>query len=277
MEVIIPGKHKKAVHPIAIFKESWGICWKNLGKLSVIYLIFNLPLAVIYLTPMASKLHNQKPSLSMLLWIIPVLIISIWGHVALLLGSKKAMDLEVYTIGQSIVQVKNFILKYLGTILSVLLFFMGVVILGGVSIAIISALLLKVNKILAISICLALIIAILVFSIYFMLRWSLASIVCVLENARPFAALKRSLALVTDYVHPVVGIFCLTMLTYIVCVLPFIIIGAFLGVGNDTDQANKVGTIYSFVINIILVPLWTIITVVLYKKLKEALEANVCA
>ncbi len=277
MEVIIPGKHKKAVHPIAIFKESWGICWKNLGKLSVIYLIFNLPLAVIYLTPMASKLHNQKPSFSMLIWILPVLIISIWGHVALLLGSKKAIDLEVYTIGQSIVQVKNFILKYLGTILSVLLFFMGVVILGGVSTAIILALLLKVNKILAISICLALIIAILVFSIYFMLRWSLASIVCVLENARPFSALKRSFVLVTDYVHPVVGIFCLTILAYIVCILPFIIIGAFLGVGNDTDQANKIGTIYSLVINIILVPLWTIITVVLYRKLKEALETNVCA
>jgi hypothetical protein len=135
----------------------------------------------------------------------------------------------------------------------------------------------KVNKILAVSICLVVATAAIGFFIYFMLRWSLATTVCVLEDARPVAALKRSLSLVTEYVHPVVGAYCLFMLIYIICLLSIIIAGVFLGVGNDANQSNRVGVIFSILINIVLVPFWTTITVVLYKKLKEALETHVCA
>lgn len=278
MEIIIPEKHKKAIHPVLVFKEAWGICRKNLGKLSVIYLIFNLPIAVIYLTPMASKLQDQKPSLPVFLgFFIPVLIISIWGHIALLLGVKKAVELEDYKIGQSISQAISFFLKYLGTVLLAALFFMGITMLGGTSAAIILGILSKVNKILAVSICLLIAIAVFMFLIYFMLRWSLATTVCVLENARPAAALKRSLSLVTKYIHPVVGTYCLILLIYILCLLPFIIVGTLFGIGNDTDQANRVGTIYSVLINIVLVPFWSTIAVVLYKKLKEVLDINVYA
>jgi len=274
----MPAKYKQAIHPVAVFKETWSICWKNLAKLSTIYLIFNLPIIAVYLTPMASKLQSQKPSLSLLfLFFLPVFLLSIWGHIALLLGAKKAVDLEDYTVGQSISQVRGFFLKYLGTVLIITLFFMSVTILGVVSIAIIFALLLKVNKILAALICLTLAIVVLGVLIYFMLRWSLAATVCVLENTRPVAALKRSLALVMDYVHPVVGTFCLIVLTYIACVAPFFIIGALSGVGNNISQPNLAGTIYSIFINILLVPFLATISVVLYKKLKEALEANVHA
>ena len=278
MEIIIPEKHKQAIHPVVIFKEGWRICWKNLEKLGAIYLIFNLPIMVVYLTPMASKFQKEKPSFSAFLWFfLPILIVSIWGHIALLLGAKKAVDLEDYTIGQSISQTKEFFLKYLGTVLLATLFFIGVTMLGGASFIIILALLLKANKILALLICLALATVVLAYLIYFMLRWSLAATVCVLENIRPVAALKRSLSLVTNYVHPVVGTYLLIILAYVVCLIPFIIVGAFLGIGNDPDQSNRAGTIYSIFINIILVPLWTAITVVLYKKLKEALGDHVHA
>jgi len=278
MEIIIPEKHKKAIHPVLVFKEAWGICRKNLGKLGVIYLIFNLPIAIIYLTPMASKLQDQKPSLSVFLWFFtPVLIISIWGHIALLLGVKKAVELEDYKIGQSISQAISFFLKYLGTVLLAALFFMGITMLGGISAAIILGILSKVNKILAVSICLLIAIVVFMFLIYFMLRWSLATTVCVLENARPVAALKRSLSLVTKYVHPVVGTYCLIPLVYIACLPPFIIIATLCGMGSDTDQANRVGMIYSVLINIVLVPFWSTLAVVLYKKLKEVLEINVYA
>jgi len=274
----MPDKNRKAIHPVSIFKEAWGICWKNVTKLVAIYLIFNLPILSVYLTPMASKLQSPKPSLSIFLWFfLPVFIISTWGHIALLLGAKKATDLEDYTIGQSISQVRGLFLKYLGTILIIALFFMGVTILGGVSIVIILALLLKVNKILATLICLVLAIVTLGYLIYFILRWSFASTVCILENTRPVAALKRSLVLVTNYVHPVVGTCCLVLLAYIVCMLPIIIVGVLSGIGNNPGQSNLVVTIYSIFINMLLVPFWATIIVVLYKKLKEALEANVCA
>jgi hypothetical protein len=278
MEIVIPGKHKKAIYPVLVFKEAWGICRKNLGKLSVTYLIFNLPIAVIYLTPMASKLQDQKPSLSTLLWFfLPVLILSIWGHIALLLGARKAVDLEDYKIGQNINQTSPFFLKYLGTVLLAALSLMGITMLGGLSVAMILAMLSKVNKILAASICLVIVILTVMSLIYFMLRWSLATTVCVLENTRPVAALRRSLSLVTEYVHPVVGTYCLILLIYIACLLPFIVIATLCGIGGDTDQANRVGTIYSIFINIVLVPFWSTVTVVLYKKLKEALENHVHA
>lgn len=274
----MPDKCKKAIHPIVIFKEAWGICWANIAKLGVIYLIFNLPITLVYLTPMVSKLQNQKPTLSIFfLFFLPVLLVSICGHIALLLGIKKAVDSEDYTIGQSISQVKLFFLKYLGVILIITLFVMGIMILGGMSIAMILAVLLKVNKILALMICLALAITALAFLVFFSLRWSLAATVCVLENISPIAALKRSLSLVTDYVHPVVGTYCLTMLMYIACLVPIIIVGTFLGIGNDANQSNRVGIIYSMLINIALVPFWGTSTVILYKKLKEALETHVCA
>jgi hypothetical protein len=64
MEIIIPQREKKAVHPVLIFKESWGICWKNLRQLGAIYLIFNLLIGVLYLTPAGSKLQKQEMDLS---------------------------------------------------------------------------------------------------------------------------------------------------------------------------------------------------------------------
>ncbi|MDD5505761.1 MAG: hypothetical protein PHR73_03275 [Candidatus Omnitrophica bacterium] len=278
MEIVIPGKHKKAIYPILVFKEAWGICRKNLGKLSVTYLIFNLPIAAIYLTPMASKLQDQKPNLSTFLgFFLPVLILSIWGHIALLLGARKAVDFEGYKISQNINQTSSFFLKYLGTVLLAALSLMGIMILGGLSVAMILAMLSKVNKILAASICLGVVILTVMSLIYFMLRWSLATTVCVLENIRPVTALKRSFSLVMEYVHPVVGTYCLILVIYVACLLPFIVIASLFGIGGDTEQANRVGTIYSIIINIVLVPFWSTITVVLYKKLKEALENHVHA
>jgi len=227
---------------------------------------------------MANKLQNQKPSFSaFILFFFPILLVSIWGHIALLLGVKKAVESEDYTIAQSIGQSKTFFLKYLGVILIIILFIMGIMIFGGVSITMVLVILSKVNKILASLICLALAITALVFLVFFLLRWSLAATVCVLENIKPIAALKRSFSLVTDYVHPVVGTYCLTILMYVACLLPIIIVGAFLGIGNDIEQSNRIGIIYSVFINIVLVPFWGTTTVVLYKKLKEALETYVCA
>jgi len=278
MEIMTPGKYKKSIHPVAIFKEAWGICRNNLGKLGAIYFIFNLPIIIFYLTPVASKLQDQKPNLQVFLgFFIPALIIGVWCHISLLLGVKKAVDLEVYTIGQSIKQTKTFFLKYLGTVLVVSLFLMGMIILGGLSTAIILPLLLKVNKILATLVCLILVIALIVFLAYLMILWSLATTACVLENLRPITALKKSSSLIKGYVPASAGTYCLIILVYIACLLPFIIIGTFLGLGNYPDLANRVGTIYSMLINVVLVPFWSAVAVILYKKLKEVLESHVCA
>jgi len=60
--------------------------------------------------------------------------------------------------------------------------------------------------------------------------------------------------------------------------IPMIIGGAILGAGQNTDSSASIGTtIYAAVINVVLVPFWTMITVALYKKLKEVFGAHVYA
>ncbi|MFA5223919.1 MAG: hypothetical protein WC431_01975 [Candidatus Omnitrophota bacterium] len=277
MEIIIPKKNKVAVHPVVVFKQAWGICKGNLNKLSAIYLIFNVPISIAFLMPIAGKPQDQSNSPWLLLFYILILIASIWSHIALLLAAKKAVNLESYSISQSINQVREFFFKYLGTVLLSILIFMAIVIFGWVSVTMILGVLSKVNRMLAVSAGLIITIAVLVFLVYLMLRWSLATAACVLENVRPVTALKRSFSLITEYVYPVAGTYCLIMLIYIVCLMFFIIVGGFLNIGSDIEQANRISTVFSLIINIVLMPFWSTITVTLYRKLKEAKEAYVHA
>ena len=275
----MPGpEEKNAIHPVFIFKQAWSVCRKNLRQLSAIYLIFNLPIAVISLSPMVRSLPHQKPSLALVLWSLLTMVIGSWGHIALLLGANQAVGAQDYTIGQSIRQAKVFLVKYLALILSITLFIMGNIIVGGISAGVIFALLLRVNTILAVLICLVVIIAVIVSLVYFVLRWSLAGLACVFENTWPIPALKDSFALVKKHINPVVGIFGLMLAMYVACFVPMTSAMVLLGVGRNVGQPNQVGTtIYTILINIVLVPFYTMITVVLYKKLKEVVGAHVYA
>jgi hypothetical protein len=258
---MLDQQKKCAIHPVSIFKQAWSICFKNLNKLSATYLIFNLPITALSLFFKVSSFPGQELNFALSLRFLFLGVISSWGHIALLLCAS---------------QVKAVFLKYLATSLVVIVFLTGIMILGGISVAMVLGLLWQFNKMIAVLICFVLTIAVLVYLVYFILRWSLATTVCVLENARPITALKRSFALVAGYVHPVVGIFGLMTLIYFCCFTPFII-GAFLGAGNNLMHINRVVTIYSVLINIVLAPFLATIIVVLYKKLKEALEAHVYA
>ncbi len=278
MDIILPKKTKKAVHPVVIFKEGWDICRRNLRGLSVIYLIFNLPFVVFYLTPLGDKFQKQElnPWSTLLIFFL-FFIISFWGYIALLLGAKQVVESNVCMVEQNIARVKTYFFRYLGAVLASSLFLVCMAVLGGTLSFFVLKLLLNLNRAVAVFGCLLLAIITFAFLMYFMFRWSLAPISCILEGCRPIAALKRSLALVNDYVHPLAGTFCLAMLTYIVCITPLIIFGSVFELIKDPDQFNQIGTIYSIFINIILAPFWTTVTVLLYKKLKEALEANVYA
>jgi hypothetical protein len=278
MDIILPKKSKKAVYPVAIFKEGWSVCRKNLEQLSTIYLIFNVPFVIFYLTPLAGTFQGQKlnPGITLLLF-LAIFIINFWGYIALLLGAKESVESSTCAVWGSIVKVKTYFFRYLGTALLSSLFLGCITIFGGALSYFALILLLKVNKIIALSACIFLAILTIAFLIYFMFRWSLATVACVLEECRPMAALKRSRALVNDYIHPLAGVFCLIMLVYLVFMIPAFILGAVFDLGKDSAQANQIGTIYNIIINIILAPFWTTITIVFYKKLKEALEINVHA
>jgi hypothetical protein len=282
MEIIMPEQEEKnVIHPIAIFKQAWSIGWKNLRQLSVVYLVFNLPITVISMSLMVRSLPDQKPSLAAFLGFLLLIVISSWGHIALLLSADKAVGAQDYTIGQSISQAKVFLVKYLALIISFTLFMMGIIIVAGIFVVVVWAFLLQVNKILAGLICFALTITVIAFLVCLMLRWSLAAVACVLENAWPVPAVKRSFSLVKDKINPVVGIYGLMTLVYIVYLVPMMIAGGWLDAGKNTRLASQadmtVYILFSFLISTVLVPFGTIIIVVLYKKLKEVLEAHVYA
>ncbi|MDD5560871.1 MAG: hypothetical protein PHT50_01890 [Candidatus Omnitrophica bacterium] len=278
MEIIAPDKSNEILYPVAVFKESWGLCIRSLKKLSLIYIIFNLPIIAFYFTPVAEKMQAGKPSLTtFLLFFVPALTASIWCHISLLLAAKKTVGFEDYEIGESIAQTKPLFFKYLGTVLLISLFILGVAMFSSLSVALALTLLLKINKLLATLVCLALGIAIIASAVYLIILWSLAATVCVLENLHPIAALKRSTALVGNRVLPVVFVYSLFVAACIICLIPFVIAGAILGIGGNAVEANQAGSIYSMFINIVLIPFWSVLTVMLYKKLQGALETNVYA
>jgi hypothetical protein len=273
MDIVMPKQPaQNAIHPIEIFKQAWEHCWKNLSKLSAIYLIFNLPLTLLSLHPAINSLTNQKPGLLSSLWLLLVVAISSWGHIALLLSAKNAVDLEDYTIGHNIIQAKGFLIKYLALVSAVGLCVMaGIMVWGGVFVAALK-LLPQVNMTLAILACCLLVIAVIAALVFFTLRWSLGTPVCVLENAWPPAALKGSFALVKKHINPVVGVYGLVGLGYIVFFIPVMIAEGSATLNRTPILATQTGmTIYITLLSIVLAPFWTMITIVLYKKLKEVL------
>lgn len=275
MEIIMPLQNKQnAVHPVAIFKQSWQIASKNLGRLGVIYLAFYLPLTILSLSPVVSSIPHQKLTLAAVMWYLFLFLASSWGQIALLLSVDKALGAQDYEIGQSINQAKAFLVKFLILSLSVALFAMGIILIADIFVVLISVFLAPVNKILAILGYCALFITVLFTFVFFLLRWSLAGLICVLENLWPPAALKRSFSLINKNINPVAGTYGLMILFYLAALLPLIIAGIWLG----RSQGFHLGiTIYMTVINSVLMPFWVILTVALYKKLKEGSETNVHA
>jgi len=240
-------------------------------------LIFNLPLTLISLSPQMQSLEEQKPSLTAWFWILLLIGISSWGQVALLLGAQKAVGGQHYTIGQSINRAQRFLIKYLTLLASVTLFIFGLIIAAGISMALVLVFLPQVNKILAVLVCCLIIVALITALVFFLLRWSLASAVCVFENTWPKAALRGSFALVKDQINPLTGVYGLMILVYAAGLAPMILTQVLTGVSQDPGSAQTGMTSYMFMINLVLAPLWNTLTVVLYNKLKEVLETHVHA
>jgi hypothetical protein len=271
MEIIMPNQGKEdGVHPVAIFKQAWGMCWKNLGKLSLIYAIFSVPLTGLSMLPQFQPPLAEKYPGLMLIFYVVIMIFSGWAQVALLLGAKQAASAQEYTIGQSINQGKLYLIKYLSVIISIFAFIAGICI-SAAALGFLAALLSPLSKVLTLLLWMVVVVALISAFVFFLLRWSLATVVCVFENLSFAAALRTSFKLVKNHINPLVGIYCLTGLTYALCLIPMIIAQSLSGRPIATAGHNPpLGmTLYLVLLNMALVPFWTTITVMLYKKLKE--------
>lgn len=267
------GCRKKEVYPVLIFKEAWGFYRKNLAKLSALYLIFYIPYLI--LSGLSLVLPGDQ---SNVLSLISALL-GLWSGVALLSAAYKAVNVEKIAIGENILLgARRYLLSYTAIALLVVAFIIGLL-FAGASIAIVSYALFGGRSIISAVATQFIPVAIVVcFLVYFMIRWALAGTVCVLESAGPIASLKRSLSLIKDYVTPVVGEYMLFILAALVASIPYMVWMIIFGQYNDGMEAEIVaGAVNNIIINAILMPFFYVVMVVLYKKLKEASEANVCA
>lgn len=261
---------KKALHPVAIFKESWGLYLRNFRRLAGIYSIIYLPLSAVSLI---QSFFPAAPGVNLffLLWTPAGMAISIWGHLALLFFVSKITAAEgACGIKEGLRGAGRYFWPYIGASTLQILFISGIAAIIGVLGFGIAALLWEANKIMAILIPAVIITASVAVAVYFMIRWSIYGALSVIEGAGPVAALKGSYRLVKGYVNPVVGEYCLLILVSIVGSLPLMILGA-IG-GADNSAISRATIIYLAAINMALTPLVAAALVILYRKLKEAVE-----
>lgn len=277
MDIVMPKQNNKPpVHPVEIFRQSFKFYRLNLAKLSAIYVIFNLPLTLLSLTPQIKALQNQQPTLATWVWFLLLILFSSWGHIALLLGAQKPVPGQTRSVWQNISQGQWLLVKYLSLIAGIFLFIVGLLVTGMV-LGLLISFLSKVNMILVILLYVILLVAVICLLVYFLLRWSLASAVCVFEQTWPMPALNQSLALLKNYINPLTGLYGVMILAYGIGLLPVILVQSMAKVNAENPAVQTGITLYLFLVNTALATLWATVTVGLYQKLKEIAGAHVHA
>lgn len=267
----MPNATVVAMHPVGILKQAVVFCRSNLKKLGIIYLIFNLPVTIISFLPFMNVAADQKFNFGRMFGFLVIMLISSWGYVAMLLITGKIINGQATTIKENIREVKDHFLKYLILIICIVLFVAAFAVIVSILGTVILPLLLQLNRWLGVIFGIILLLTTLFLVVGAAIRWSLSALACVFENLGPWAALKRSRALINKHVNPVVGTYGLIILAYVIGLLPVMILGGIVEPDpNMFSPLNIAVTVYILLINVVLVPFWTMSNVVLYKKLQEA-------
>ena len=113
------------------------------------------------------------------------------------------------------------------------------------------------------------IIASVVALVYYAIRFALSGVICILESLKPVASLRTSYALIKKHVTPVIGVYALIIIFISLCFIPVFIFGPMIA---SKGMAVILLASYQALVGAILVPVVIWITVILYKKLKEAVN-----
>lgn len=285
MEVIYPATEKKAIHPLGIFKQGFGLWRRNFLSLGGIYFMLYLPVMVLQVLSPSLKVCGLKPGLAKnfpqgILIVLFTFLAGGWAFVAVSLAVDNLMRQEKAGIWENIIAARKRFFPYLGTLLlSGLVFFsMAVIFACGAKAAalLVSAELKKWfsgGEIIPLFLQIArllphflLILGVCV-TVYFAIRLSLAGAVSVIEGTGPAGAIKHSWRLIKNYVFPVAGEYILLCAASFLFFLAVVFLGVAIKALKVPDAwLNPLDSLLS----IILTPLWVSVMVALYKKLKEA-------
>lgn len=254
------------MHPWQIFVEglkNWRKIW---GKLSGIYLLIYIPLTIWDILSAFWIFKDARPGFmqiggGVVRWVLEVLAVA-----SLILAVKEQANM----ITSNVVGIIKTAVKYLWRyILTTLLYSLGI---GGIALLIVIIMgMLVANEASGLTVTLLMItiamIACVAAMVYCAVRFSLAGVVCIMENAGPIASLKTSYTFIKKHVSPVIGVYSLVLLFIIICYTPLFIFGSVI-VPKSTTLILL--TSYQVLVNAIIVPVGICVMVMLYKRLQEA-------
>lgn len=284
MQVIYPETQKKAIYPVKIFQEGWALWSRCLPGLTAIAAIFYIPLTIV--SWVVSVLSPAKPAdsremlLSLGLFSLNAIISGVlgsWAGASLILTIKKSLAGVPQAAGKNIKQGLSYLWRYLFASILYSVILGGIAILSYLLVAVLGALGWRFNPVLGATIIALVGIPCIFVFVYFMLRLSMVTMGCVVEDLGPVQALKRSHALVKKYVTPLVGEFCLVVLMAILVFIPGTIITSVLTFLKFNLIADIVNSLLYILAYLLITPLSVSIFVVMYTRLREANEPDVHA
>ena len=269
MQVIIPKQEHKVLHPVGIFKKGWDLWVKNLRSFIGPYLAIYLPVLVLTLAQLV-VIHSDQHDLTQALVGLVNIILSCWGAVVMINVAQKISLGKTCTFKESFTNSGKYLLCYLGAA-GLLVLTLTVIVACGVAIPIIAVRTLwYIHRMLATLVISVSVVASISGMVYFAIRWSLYGILCVVEDAGPVNALKRSLQLIKNYVNAFVAEVCLLIAVAVIFAIPLIIARYFV---NDKFTFSFIAVFYNTFARLLVIPLWSIVFIGFYKKAKAAEEA----
>jgi hypothetical protein len=256
------------MHPWTIFVsglKNWRVNWL---KLAGVYLLIYIPLTIFDSFWM---LRGAKPGLvqfagSLIHWLLDAFVM-----VSLILSVKEQLSSVISKAMDTMKSALKYLWRYILTTLLYSVITVGIVLLTVIIISFVSAIFTKIPHITVAAILIAtvLIIACVAAAVYAVIRFSLAGVVCIMEETGPVAALKISHNLIKKSVSPVVGVFCCIILLHALLLLPAFFL-SLLSLPNGSGGISL--AIYQVLAGAVAVPIWVSVMVVLYKRLKEVVN-----
>lgn len=257
------------MHPWTIFVEglkNWRANWR---KLAGIYLLIYIPLTLIdlFLTPRGAKLVLVQLASGLIHWSLDAFVMA-----SLILSVQEQLNTIVRKARDTMKIALKYLWRYMLTILLYGIIAMGIIMLAVMIMSFVYLSFVKMPNIniTIISLAAIAIIACLVAAVYSVIRFSLAGVICIIEEAGPIKSFKTSHSLINKSVAPVVGVFSLMLLFSALLFLPGFLYN--LIIGPKVGAGAILLVLYQIFVGAVSAPIWASVMVILYKKLKEAVH-----
>ncbi|MFH1198557.1 MAG: hypothetical protein V1650_00095 [Candidatus Omnitrophota bacterium] len=284
MQIILPSTMtKKAIHPLGILRAGFGLWKTNFLILLGVYCLIEIPviliataLPIIFAKSSAAYIVKGIPVLALIMGLLA----GIWSSAALILTVCKPRENKPGGVISNIKEALRFFLPYLGMSIISTAF---ILLLVGVGIALLSGVtqlfsLLKTAQTVSAIILLILCIPVFLFIVYWVIALSLGGVSCVAEQKGPVRSVLRSYALIKNYIIPVAGVFLLVVAIFAPAWAPIFLVDK---LGQDFMKENSAvvifAQVYQVVLNMLFNMFWVSVGVVLFNKLKEAVDSDVHA